>query len=90
MLAERLPGILPPLEPQELLEVAMVQSIAGTIVNGTLTPERPFRAPHHSASMAALVGGGARPKPGEVARWLIMVFCSWISSQSSHLMSWMR
>ncbi len=67
MLAQRLPSILPPLEPRELLEVAMVQSIAGAIVNGTLTAERPFRAPHHSASMAALVGGGARPRPGEVA-----------------------
>jgi len=67
MLAERLPGLLPPLEPQELLEVAMVQSIVGTIPGGTLSSQRPFRAPHHSASMAALVGGGARPKPGEVA-----------------------
>jgi magnesium chelatase family protein len=67
MLAQRLPSILPPLEPQELLEVAMVQSIAGAIMNGALNAERPFRAPHHSASMAALVGGGARPKPGEVA-----------------------
>lgn len=67
MLAQRLPSILPPLEPAELLEVAMIQSIAGAIVNGALTAERPFRAPHHSASMAALVGGGARPKPGEVA-----------------------
>jgi magnesium chelatase family protein len=67
MLAQRLPSILPPLEPAELLEVAMIQSIAGSIVNGALTAERPFRAPHHSASMAALVGGGARPKPGEVA-----------------------
>jgi magnesium chelatase family protein len=67
MLAQRLPGILPPLEPREMLEVAMIQSIAGCLVNGSLTAERPFRAPHHSASMAALVGGGARPKPGEVA-----------------------
>lgn len=67
MLAQRLPSILPPLEPRELLEVAMIQSIAGAIVNGSLKSERPFRAPHHSASMAALVGGGARPKPGEVA-----------------------
>jgi magnesium chelatase family protein len=67
MLAQRLPSILPPLEPRELLEVAMIQSIAGAIVNGALTARRPFRAPHHSASMAALVGGGARPKPGEVA-----------------------
>ena len=45
----------------------MIQSIARAIVNGVLTSNRPFRAPHHSASMAALVGGGARPKPGEVA-----------------------
>lgn len=67
MLAQRLPSILPPLEPRELLEVAMIQSIAGAIVNGSLTANRPFRAPHHSASMAALVGGGGRPKPGEVA-----------------------
>ena len=67
MLAQRLPSILPPLEPQELLEVAMIQSVAGVIINGSLTSNRPFRAPHHSASMAALVGGGARPKPGEVA-----------------------
>src|SRR5262249_28478376 len=67
LLAQRLPSILPPLEPKELLEVAMIQSIAGAIVNGGLTAERPFRAPHHSASMAALVGGGSRPKPGEVA-----------------------
>jgi len=67
MLAQRLPGILPPLEPHELLEVAMIQSIAGAITNGALTATRPFRSPHHSASMAALVGGGAKPKPGEVA-----------------------
>ncbi len=67
MLAQRLPSILPPLEPREMLEVAMIQSIAGSLVNGSLTAERPFRSPHHSASMAALVGGGARPKPGEVA-----------------------
>ncbi|MGB9165950.1 MAG: ATP-binding protein, partial [Rhodomicrobium sp.] len=53
--------------PQELLEVAMIQSVAGVIKNGSLTSNRPFRAPHHSASMAALVGGGTRPKPGEVA-----------------------
>jgi magnesium chelatase family protein len=67
MLAARLPGILPPLEPKELLEVAMVHSMAGTLLGGGLTNRRPFRAPHHSASMAALVGGGVRAKPGEVA-----------------------
>ena len=58
MLASRLPSILPPLAPAELLEVSMVQSIAGVIEGGALTNRRPFRAPHHSASMPALVGGG--------------------------------
>ena len=67
MLAQRLPGILPPLTPQELLETSLVQSIAGLIAKGALTRARPFRAPHHSASMAALTGGGVRVKPGEVS-----------------------
>ncbi len=67
MLAQRLPSILPPLEPQELLEVSMVRSMAGALANGRVGCQRPFRSPHHSASMAALVGGGTRPKPGEVA-----------------------
>ena len=67
MLAQRLPGILPPLSAAELLETSMVHSIAGLIAKGTLTRSRPFRAPHHSASMAALVGGGQRAKPGEVS-----------------------
>jgi len=67
MLAQRLAGLLPPLTPSELLETSMVQSIAGLIAKGTLTRDRPFRAPHHSASMAALTGGGLRVKPGEVS-----------------------
>jgi len=67
MLAQRLPGILPPLEPAELLDVSMIQSIAGVIAGGRLSAERPFRAPHHSASMAAMVGGGPRARPGEVS-----------------------
>src|SRR5499433_583194 len=67
MLAARLPGILPPLEPAELLEVSMVASVAGVIEQGALTNRRPFRAPHHSASMPALVGGGLRARPGEVS-----------------------
>ncbi len=67
MLAARLPGLLPPLSPQEMLEVSMVQSVAGLLENGTLTRARPFRAPHHSASMAAMVGGGMRAKPGEAS-----------------------
>src|SRR5712671_5438892 len=67
MLAARLPSILPPLSPSELLEVSMIASVAGEIEGGRLTDRRPFRAPHHSASMPALVGGGLRAKPGEVS-----------------------
>ena len=67
MLAARLPTILPPLSPAELLEVSMIASIAGMIDGGELTNRRPFRSPHHSASMPALVGGGLRAKPGEIS-----------------------
>jgi magnesium chelatase family protein len=67
MMASRLPSILPPLSPAELLEVSMVASIAGEVSNGRLTARRPFRSPHHSASMAAMVGGGIRAKPGEAS-----------------------
>jgi magnesium chelatase family protein len=67
MLAARLPTILPPLSPAELLEVSMIASIAGEIDDGALTNRRPFRSPHHSASMPALVGGGLRARPGEIS-----------------------
>jgi magnesium chelatase family protein len=67
MLASRLPSILPPLSPKELLEISMIQSVAGALAGGELTDRRPFRAPHHSASMAALVGGGIRARPGEAS-----------------------
>ncbi len=67
MLAARLPSILPPLNPRELLEVSMVHSVAGALAGGQLTDRRPYRAPHHSASMAALVGGGLHARPGEVS-----------------------
>jgi magnesium chelatase family protein len=67
MLAQRLPSILPPLAPKELLEVSMIASVAGELAEGRLTDRRPFRAPHHSASMAAMVGGGLRARPGEVS-----------------------
>ena len=67
MLAARLPSILPPLSPSELLEVSMIASVAGEIRDGALTARRPFRSPHHSASMAALTGGGMRAKPGEIS-----------------------
>jgi magnesium chelatase family protein len=67
MMAQRLPGLLPPLTPAELLETSMVHSVAGLIAKGALTRTRPFRSPHHSASMAALTGGGLKAKPGEVS-----------------------
>jgi magnesium chelatase family protein len=67
MLAQRLPSILPPLSPRELLEVSMIASVAGELAEGKLTNRRPFRAPHHSASMAAMVGGGLRIRPGEAS-----------------------
>src|SRR5258707_14042886 len=67
MLASRLPGLLPPLDAREALEVSMVQSLAGELRDGTISRVRPFRSPHHSASMAALVGGGLKVKPGEVS-----------------------
>ena len=67
MLAQRLPSILPPLSPKELLEVSMVHSVAGALAGGRLTDRRPFRSPHHSASMPALVGGGAGARPGEIS-----------------------
>src|SRR6516162_9328354 len=66
--AARLPTILPPLTPAELLEVSMIASVAGEIEGGALTNRRPFRAPHHSASMPALVGGGLRAAGRNLAR----------------------
>lgn len=67
MLAARLPGLLPDLEPAEALEVSMIHSIAGQLAEGRLLRRRPFRNPHHSASVPALIGGGQRARPGEVS-----------------------
>lgn len=67
MLAARLPSILPPLTPEEALEVSMIASIAGKLTDGTISSVRPYRAPHHSASQPALVGGGNKARPGEVS-----------------------
>ena len=67
LLASCLPGILPPLTPAEALEVSMVASVAGLLEEGRISRARPFRSPHHSASMAALTGGGLKVKPGEVS-----------------------
>ncbi len=67
MLAARLPGILPPLEPAEALETSMIHSLAGLLDEGGISRTRPFRTPHHTASMAAIVGGGRGAKPGEIS-----------------------
>ncbi len=66
MLARRLPGILPELSPEEAIEVTRVYSAAGLLAGGGLVQARPFRAPHHTASEAALCGGGSHPRPGEI------------------------
>jgi magnesium chelatase family protein len=67
MLAQRLPGLLPALDPREALEISMIQSLAGALEGGAVSRRRPFRNPHHSASMAALIGGGLKVRPGEVS-----------------------
>ncbi|MCF8499174.1 MAG: ATP-binding protein, partial [Rhodospirillum sp.] len=67
MLAKRLPGLLPPLTPRGALEVSMIHSVAGELDQGRLLRRRPFRDPHHTASSAALAGGGIRARPGEIS-----------------------
>ncbi|MBC7165366.1 MAG: YifB family Mg chelatase-like AAA ATPase [Roseovarius sp.] len=67
MLAARLPGILPPLSPAEALETSMIHSVAGLISEGGISRTRPYREPHHTASMAAITGGGRSAKPGEIS-----------------------
>ncbi|MBL8643581.1 MAG: YifB family Mg chelatase-like AAA ATPase [Rhodospirillaceae bacterium] len=67
MLAQRLPGLLPPMTAAEALEVSMIHSVAGQLAGNAIVRHRPFRDPHHSASTPALVGGGLRAKPGEIS-----------------------
>jgi len=67
MLARRLPGLMPPLGASEVLETSMIHSLSGLISEGGISRERPFREPHHTASMAAIVGGGKGAKPGEIS-----------------------
>jgi len=67
MLAARLPGILPPLTAAEALETSMIHSLSGLLDEGGISRARPFREPHHTASMAAIVGGGKGAKPGEIS-----------------------
>jgi len=82
MLAARLPGILPPLEPAEALELGIIHSVAGGLRNGGLSRERPFRDPHHSASLAALIGGGPRARPAKFPS-RIKVCCFSMNCRSS-------
>lgn len=67
MLASRLPSIMPPLSHREILEVSQIHSVAGLLKEGRLISQRPFRAPHHSASTPAMVGGGLKARPGEIS-----------------------
>lgn len=67
MLAARLPGLMPPLGAAEALETSMIHSLAGTLDDGGISRRAPFREPHHTASMAAIVGGGRGAKPGEIS-----------------------
>ena len=67
MLASRLPGILPPMDAAEALETSMIHSLAGLLDAGGISRERPYRPPHHTSSMAAVVGGGKGAKPGEIS-----------------------
>ena len=67
MLASRLPGLMPPMDAMETLETSMIHSLSGLIEEGRISRTRPFREPHHTASMAAVVGGGKGAKPGEIS-----------------------
>jgi magnesium chelatase family protein len=67
MRAARMPGILPPLSAAEALDTSMIQSLCGLLDEGGINRARPFREPHHTASMAAIVGGGRNAKPGEIS-----------------------
>ncbi|MEI6730864.1 MAG: YifB family Mg chelatase-like AAA ATPase, partial [Pseudomonadota bacterium] len=67
LMASCLPAILPPMSPEEMLEVSMIASVAGMISDGKLSRQRPYREPHHSTSLAAMVGGGKRAAPGEIS-----------------------
>jgi magnesium chelatase family protein len=89
MLAARLPSILPPLAPAELLEVSMVASVAGAIKGGALTNRRPFRAPHHSASMPALVAA-AFMRVRAKSRSPIMGFCFLTNCRNFSRKHWIR
>ena len=81
MLAAHLPDLLPPLSSAEALETSMIHSLAGLLDEGGISRERPFREPHSTASMAAIIGGGAAQNSGR-SPWRIMASCLWMSFPS--------
>src|SRR5690554_8218869 len=90
MLASRLPGILPPLTDEEALEVAAVRSVSGLPLAAEWG-RRPFRAPHHTASAVALVGGGSKPRPGEISlAHRGVLFLDELPESSRHVLEVMR
>lgn len=89
MLASRLPGLLPPLSNQEALESAAILSLVNAHYVTRQWRRRPFRAPHHSASLTAMVGGGSIPAPGR-SPWRITVFCFLMNYLNSSVGFWMH
>ncbi|MEL6573257.1 MAG: YifB family Mg chelatase-like AAA ATPase [Pseudomonadota bacterium] len=67
MLSKRIPGLLPPMSPVEALETSMIHSLAGVLEEGGISRTRPFQEPHHTASTAAIIGGGRTAKPGQIS-----------------------
>jgi magnesium chelatase family protein len=90
MLAKRLPTILPPLTLDEALETTKIHSIVGLLAPGqALVTRRPFRAPHHTASDAGLLGGNINPTPGEISS-RTTAFCFWTNCRNSSAAFWKR
>jgi len=87
MMATRMASIMSPLNAMEALETSMIQSVAGLLGSDGIQSTRPFREPHHTASMAAIVGGGKGAKPGKF-RWRIMGYYFWMNCPSFHAMFW--
>jgi len=92
MIGKRIPGILPKLSYDEMLDVTQIYSAAGELKSGeSLISERPFRAPHHSVTRAALIGGGGRPRPGEISlAHTGVLFLDEIAEFQSHILDALR
>ncbi|MGB5344744.1 MAG: YifB family Mg chelatase-like AAA ATPase, partial [Woeseia sp.] len=91
MLAQRLPGLLPPMSEDEAIATAAIDSVLGVPVDVSRWRQRPFRAPHHTATAAALVGGGSDPRPGEISRAHNgVLFLDELSEFSRHVLEVLR